>query len=90
MPQQQRNIPLYLLNGELRAAIATGNNAAWLCCCERPVPLIGCSGSVKGVSEKTRVQCPDCGRSYFVVPAAHDRDRSIEVKEVAKPDVPRK
>lgn len=82
MPQDQRVVPLVLFKREPGQAVATGNNAAWICVCRRALPLIGRTGSVKGVTETTRVYCPDCGRRYFVVPDGHDRGAACEVREV--------
>jgi hypothetical protein len=82
MPQKQIVIPLVLFKREPGQAIATGNNAAWICACRRALPLIGRSGSIKGVALNTRVDCPDCGRHYFVVPNTYDRAAALEVREV--------
>ena len=82
MPQEQRQIPVKHSNGEQKIAIATGNNAAWHCVCERTLPLLGCAGSVKGATDKTRIECPDCGRCYFVEPDGYDRAKAREVIEV--------
>ena len=83
MPQEQRQIPLTLANGEQKIAVATGNNAAWICACKRTLPLLGCAGSVKGASDKTRIVCPDCGRRYFIEPDGYDRAKAREVIEIA-------
>jgi hypothetical protein len=82
MPQDQRQIPLRLANGEQRQAAAVGNNAAWVCVCGRVLPLLGRSGSVKGAAENTRVDCPDCQRHYFVVPDGYDQAAAREVTEI--------
>lgn len=82
MPQQQKPIPLIMLNAQNRQAVSTGNNAAWLCICGRSLPLVGRSGSLKGVSEGTRIDCPDCRHRYFVVPEGKDQGAAKEVREV--------
>ena len=82
MPQEQRLVPLILFKREPGQAIATGNNAAWICACRRVLPLLGCSGAVKGAALNTRVDCPDCGRHYFVMPEGKDRGPVLEVREV--------
>jgi hypothetical protein len=82
MPQEQRQIPLRLSNGVQKIAIAFGNNAAWLCICERMLPLLGRTGSVKGVAENTRIDCPDCERRYFVLPDGYDQAAAREVIEI--------
>ena len=82
MPQKQHVIPLVPFKREPGQAIATGNNAAWICICRRALPLLGCSGDPKGPTEKTRVDCPDCGRAYFVVPNGHAQTAALEVREV--------
>jgi hypothetical protein len=82
MAQEQRIVPLVLFRREPERAVATGNNAAWICICRRPMPLIGRSGPAKGVTEKSTVYCPDCGRRYFVVPEDESRAAVREVQEV--------
>jgi len=83
MAQEQRQIILKMLKGEVKHATAFGNNAAWLCICGRPLPLLGCSGSVKGPTSNTRVDCPNCHRRYFVVPDGYDQAAAREVTEIA-------
>lgn len=78
MPQNQNEIPLEL-NNETRVAIATGNNASWLCGCTRDLPLLGKSGQVKGSSENTKIVCPSCRAEYFVVPDGGDYKRAKKV-----------
>ena len=43
MPQEQKLVPLRLASGEEAEAVATGNNAAWLCPCGYRLPLLGYS-----------------------------------------------
>lgn len=73
---------LVLKCGQVKQAIATGNNAAWLCPCGRALPLVGRSGSVKGTSENTEVKCPSCARAYFVLPDGYNQAAALEVREV--------
>ena len=82
MSQEQKIVPLKRKSGESSQAVATGNNAAWMCQCGRALPLIGRSGSVKGVSENTKVECPACKRLYFVVPDGYDQASALEVWEI--------
>ena len=82
MSQKQFLVNLVLLNDERRKAVATGNNAAWSCQCDRVMPLIGRSGSKAGPSQGSAVECPDCGRRYFVAPKDKNRGRVFEVKEI--------
>jgi hypothetical protein len=82
MPQPQNIVPLVLMRREPGQAVATGNNAAWICVCRRAMPLIGCTGAVKGVSLETVVVCPECGRRYIVVPDGKDRGAVLEVREI--------
>ena len=58
MSQKQKEIEVKLKDGSIRKGIATGNNAAWICVCGLPDPLLGRSGFSKGVSEGFRVDCP--------------------------------
>jgi hypothetical protein len=60
MFQGQRQLDLVFLEGKKGVAVATGNNASWLCPCGYELPLIGRSGV-------TRVACPDCNRKYLVI-----------------------
>jgi hypothetical protein len=83
MPQPLKLIQLIPLAGKSREAVATGNNAAWMCqCSKRTLPLVGRTGSVKGASENFRVECPECGRAYFVVPDGYDLGPALEVREL--------
>ena len=82
MPQAQRQINLRLLNGTVKVAIATGNNACWHCCCEYPYPLIGRTGALSGPTAGTRIDCPRCGKSYFVVPQNTNQGRTLDVIEI--------
>lgn len=82
MPQQQHLVLLILRDGKQRQAAATGNNAAWFCECGRALPLVGRSGARAGVSEGTRVDCPDCPRHYFVALADKDRGAVLGVVQI--------
>ena len=82
MSQKQLVIPLSGLDGKERTAVATGNNAAWLCLCRRSLPLIGKSGDPKGPSEGTKIQCPDCNRTFFVVPKTTNLTSAVEVQQL--------
>ena len=75
-------VPLILFKREPGQAIASGSSAAWICACRRVMPLVGRSGSVKGAALNTRVDCPECGRHYFVVPEGKDRGPVVEVREI--------
>src|SRR5579859_3742545 len=79
MPQKQNIVPLIFLDGRQSQAFSTGNNAAWHCDCGRQFPLVGRSGTLKGVSIRTRIDCPDCSRRFFVVPRGKDRGAVCEV-----------
>ena len=82
MPQTQNIVNVELKRGRKSRGIATGNNAAWLCACGHPEPLLGRSGSLSGVSDSTRVDCTKCGRKYFVVPNGKDQGVVLKVVEV--------
>ena len=82
MPQKQDVVPLVFLDGAEGSAVATGNNAAWNCRCVRELPLLGRSGLERGITEGFRVDCPDCGRRYFVVPDGGDMKKALRVEEV--------
>jgi len=82
MPQKQRFVPLQFLNSETGSAVATGNNAAWYCVCHRTAPLVGKSGQFRGPSNGTRIECPDCGCSYFVLPEDGDYKRVLRIEKI--------
>jgi len=79
--QTQRIVSVHLLDGSLKDATATGNNAAWLCCCGRPTPLLGRTGKMT-VSQGYIVTCPHCERFYFVVPDGRDCGKVLKVEEL--------
>lgn len=70
-----REVPLSLLDGSSALATAIGNNAAWLCSCERELPLIA---SLRVARE---VRCPGCGKRYRVV--ANSAKQASKVEEFA-------
>ena len=80
MPQAQESVPLVFDDSTEGIAVATGNNAAWMCRCGRKVPLLGRSGN----SEAARVDCPECPRSYLVVPEGGPLTRAIKVQQVPR------
>jgi hypothetical protein len=84
MPQKQNIVEIELNGGRKSRGIATGNNAAWLCVCGRSEPLLGRSGSLSGVSDGTRVECPNpkCKRKYFVVPNGKNQGAVLKVVEI--------
>ncbi len=81
MPQELRIIPLRGKHA-ISEAVATGNNAAWLCPCKRGLPLIGRSGLSRGITEGLTISCPDCQRKFFVVPDGKDYGSAIYVDEL--------
>jgi len=82
MPQAQNGVPLMFQQGPIGAATATGNNAAWLCPCGRPAPLVGRSGAVAGPTPRTEVACPICKRRYFVRPNGYNQAAVLRVEEL--------
>ncbi|MEC4089966.1 hypothetical protein [Pseudoalteromonas rubra] len=82
MSQQQRKVPLLFKEKPEKVAIATGNNAAWLCHCGRALPLLGKAGQLKGPSENTKVTCEECSASYFVEPDGGDYKRTLVVRKL--------
>jgi hypothetical protein len=81
MPQKQEIVPLVFLDGPPREAVATGNNAAWLCKCGRTSPLLGRSGMFSGPTIGYNVNCP-CGRSYYIQPKDKNLGKDLHVIEV--------
>ncbi len=66
MSQIQHEIPINFIDGEKGLAIRTGNNAAWICVCNRREPLLGFSDVLNG-PESSKIICPNCGRTFRVV-----------------------
>jgi len=67
MPQVQVEISITYLDGHQAVAASTGNNAAWLCICHRPVPLLGYSDDAQRTTSAAVVECPKCKRRYRVL-----------------------
>ena len=65
--QAQQRIPVRFKHGQSAEGVRTGNNAAWLCSCARPLPLIGYSDEIDSDKDYSRVICPDCHRVFWVV-----------------------
>jgi hypothetical protein len=84
MPQPRNTVPLVYLDGSTAQAIATGNNAAWLCRCGFAEPLIGRSGAITGATVNTEVPCPGpgCNRRFFVVPDGYSQAAVLRVDEI--------
>ncbi len=82
MPQKQKIVEIELKTGKISKAIATGNNAAWMCVCGRKTPLLGRSGLVGRLAEGFCVDCPNCGRSYYVIPDGKDQGAVLKIVEV--------
>lgn len=83
MALEQKKVTLRHKNVPIGLAIATGNNAAWLCVCEYEFPLIGRTGSIEGPTEGTSVKCDECGRRYYVVPEDKSQGRVKEVIQIS-------
>lgn len=83
MPQEQRHIPCEFVGREPGVAIATGNNAAWLCRCGYAHPLVGRTGHQDRHPDSFSIVCPQCDRAYFVFPEDKDLGRAKQVVEVA-------
>jgi hypothetical protein len=84
MTQTQKTIPIEFENGTTGEATATGNNAAWLCCCDYTRPLIGRSGLYGRITVGLKISCPECDRHYFVVPDGGDYKAAVKVIEVPR------
>lgn len=82
MPQNQKSISLALNGGKSGTAVATGNNAAWICSCGRAEPLLGRSGLHRGPTPNLIVECPSCSAEYFVVPDGGDYKAAVRVENI--------
>lgn len=67
MPQEQHVIEVRFRDGTVDPCVRTGNNAAWHCCCDRDLPLVGYSDQLESENDYSAVECPDCARRYRVV-----------------------
>ena len=84
MPQKQKKVPLMFRDKTTGEAIATGNNAAWICACHYFHPLIGRTSTKSKVKATTRVDCTNCNRSYYIEPIQHDQDSLLFVLEIER------
>jgi hypothetical protein len=75
--QRQRTVGLFVKSP---SAIATGNNATWLCTCGHL--LLGRTGLIKRQSPRFTIECPQCARTYVVVPKDRNYGRVKEVREL--------
>ncbi|MDB2687606.1 hypothetical protein N9Y42_10390 [Mariniblastus sp.] len=68
MPQTQHEIPIQFADGTTSTVHRTGNNAAWICACNNPTPILGYSDLVDADGDTSVVICPaeGCGRRYRV------------------------
>ena len=82
MPQNQKTVLVKFCDGKEGKAIATGNNAAWICSCGRSEPLLGRSGLQKGPSAGAIVECPACSAKYVVVPSGGDYKAAVRVDQI--------
>ncbi len=71
-------IPVRFLVGHQGSARAEGNNAAWLCACGDPLPLVGRCYFQFG--HECHTICPSCNRTFRV--ARDERKRAIGVDEI--------
>lgn len=82
MSQEQRLVDVVFLSGGKSKAVARGNNAAWHCACGHIYWLIGRS-RLTHQTPGYRVDCPACGRKYFVEPeGGRQQANAVRVLEV--------
>ncbi len=68
MGQKQKDVVIEMLDGKIYGkATTTGNNAAWICPCGNPTPLIGRTYGTAPQSDNV-VICRRCKKYYFLVP----------------------
>ncbi len=82
MPQPIRKIPFRSLQGRAAFASVLGSCASWHCPCGHPVALQGRSGPPSGPTPETITACPQCRRTYFVIPQDKEHGPPIEVVEL--------
>jgi hypothetical protein len=54
-----REIQVAFTDGTVGPGRATGNNAAWMCACDDPIPLLGTL-----FPPNSQTVCPTCNRRY--------------------------
>ena len=80
--QEQRTVQLKMRDNSIRSAIATGNNAAWLCVCGYEKPLIGRTFQAKPKITQF-VECENCHKRYHLYPENGESQKKVEfVREV--------
>ncbi len=82
MPSTIRKIPLRSLHHRPTLASVLGSCASWHCPCGQPVALQGRSGPPSGPTPETITTCPQCQRTYFVIPQDKEHGPPIEVVEL--------
>lgn len=65
VPLKLFTVPVHFQGGAQSLAQAEGNNAAWMCCCGRGIPLVGRCYYQFG--DTCFTVCPECSRKYRVV-----------------------
>ena len=68
-------VPVLYLDGTRSTAQAEGNNAAWLCPCRDPLPVLGRCYYAYGHIPHT---IHTCGRKYRVYPNANKQTDRVE------------
>jgi len=72
-PVKLAEVPVIFSTGSAGTARTTGNNAAWLCRCGDPLPLVATL-----FPKRKSSQCPSCGATFIF------RTDRTAVDEVAK------
>lgn len=82
MPHTTHKIPLRSLHHRPALASVLGSCASWLCPCGNPIALQGRSGPPSGPTPETITTCPQCQRTYFVIPQDKEHGPPVEVVEL--------
>jgi len=69
-------VPVTFLSGNSAFAGAEGNNAAWICECGEPIPLLGRCYFQFG--HDCHTVCPACSRTYRVLPDPNKRATAVQ------------
>ena len=83
MPQPRSSFDFVTHNGTRVQVMASGNNAAWHCVCNDK-PLLVSHTCSQDRAENDRVDCPVCGRQYFVIGEGARFSKVIKIEEVAQ------
>ncbi|SDK41699.1 hypothetical protein SAMN04488540_13310 [Ferrimonas sediminum] len=82
MPKKRKQIDVMYQDGTRGKAIATGNNAAWVCNCGNEQLLLGRADPDNATNTPAWVECPACHRRFSVSSGGAGQQDAMEVSEI--------